>query len=906
MVKPNVLFGPCRDWGKKSVLVHGTRQYCLEEMSGWVGKGNEVFEGLGGEQTLKSAVEYTWSRTKSGDIVSQEFIDSKTKDKEFVDTRQEEGMRVVMTLLNGGGEIDWVQELDEQENPALNPPTPTQGASDGTLEGMVANLAGQLDRDEEMAEAEAEDTVAARLVGLAGSRHADPGTIPDSEEEVSDDGGAGKRKDNEAEARRPPPVRIPRTPMPGFGATPRTRAGKTLMYDSRHTLDVLQNMVDNGNLLKEITSAGNGSDEDNLARCIELKIDADGIMLEVRESRTREEGGTLGGWDVMRREAMRVGGEATELGFAIIEAAHAAYLVSKDRKISREKYGVEEKLSHVLEGVRVIADLSLLVAATQGIGSVEDAERVEKARNDRREEERHMEEKKSSRRAVEIHKRKENEDYERTKRHTEAAEEAEKKHRVEIERKKTELAALNQAIADKKSKLEIIKENASAEETLQVAAEVQNAQRSLEETAKKHAGVVETNVGGGFMVVEGISHKSVEITSHFVSDLTDDERKGLPNAIVKVASMLSDLLESSGFSKWGLRAEVDGSVCKREIVWTVSKVPYKLIKKEDVVKRMREQLELVYAGRVNSVWCTNRLSFPVFVHAVERAPRLMGAGIVDKALKEENTGVKWGNRSAYFTTMGLGIQGVKMEVVNASEAERIINDGLVLEGRKLRVVAWKWAGPPPATRQWNKVGQDAGTTTGTGPQQQRRQYAQPAAQPSPTAYPRGPAADRSRQGQNPPRRMMSSVQCYNCQKFGHFARVCTGPSRRAAGGVVPRRSGNRGTPPPAQGTKRPAVSQIILKPGEGSVRNGWVFNHGKRVGRVEDVGYSNGESVAEGMKRFEKEQKEKAEKLMKEVDEAVAKEEEKDRKNGWGHKAPYDDGKSWEYLGLAGRTTNEL
>ena len=59
MVRGDIKFGPCRDWGKKSILIHGQRQYCLEEMGGWVKEGgdrNGVFQARGGEIILNQAV----------------------------------------------------------------------------------------------------------------------------------------------------------------------------------------------------------------------------------------------------------------------------------------------------------------------------------------------------------------------------------------------------------------------------------------------------------------------------------------------------------------------------------------------------------------------------------------------------------------------------------------------------------------------------------------------------------------------------------------------------------------------------------------------------------------------------------------------------------------------------------
>ena len=59
MIHGDIKFGLCRDWRKKSILIHGQRQYCLEEMGGWVREGgdrNGVFQARGGEIRLNRAM----------------------------------------------------------------------------------------------------------------------------------------------------------------------------------------------------------------------------------------------------------------------------------------------------------------------------------------------------------------------------------------------------------------------------------------------------------------------------------------------------------------------------------------------------------------------------------------------------------------------------------------------------------------------------------------------------------------------------------------------------------------------------------------------------------------------------------------------------------------------------------
>ena len=48
----------------------------------------------------------------------------------------------------------------------------------------------------------------------------------------------------------------------------------------------------------------------------------------------------------------------------------------------------------------------------------------------------------------------------------------------------------------------------------------------------------EVTTAPGFVVVEGMSHESMGITSHFVSDLMVEEIRGAPVAVAKVASLI--------------------------------------------------------------------------------------------------------------------------------------------------------------------------------------------------------------------------------------------------------------------------------------------------------------------------------------------------------------------------------
>ena len=75
----------------------------------------------------------------------------------------------------------------------------------------------------------------------------------------------------------------------------------------------------------------------------------------------------------------------------------------------------------------------------------------------------------------------------------------------------------------------------------------------------------EVTTAPGFVVVEGVSHKSMEITAHFVSDLTEEEIRGVPAAVAKVASLMDQVLGEGGMRRRSIKGIVDSSICSREI-----------------------------------------------------------------------------------------------------------------------------------------------------------------------------------------------------------------------------------------------------------------------------------------------------------------------------------------------------
>ena len=69
-----------------------------------------------------------------------------------------------------------------------------------------------------------------------------------------------------------------------------------------------------------------------------------------------------------------------------------------------------------------------------------------------------------------------------------------------------------------------------------------------------------------------------------------------------------------------------------------------------------------------------------------RTPALVEVGIADRLLCTEVGRVLWGDRRAYFTYLHVELV-LKAEVASAAEAERMIRNGITVQGMRCQVRA---------------------------------------------------------------------------------------------------------------------------------------------------------------------------------------------------------------------------
>ena len=177
---------------------------------------------------------------------------------------------------------------------------------------------------------------------------------------------------------------------------------------------------------------------------------------------------------------------------------------------------------------------------------------------------------------------------------------------MEIETRKRVAVLERTQVDDAKFHLYMIKGTMTVDEMLKKSTEAvkMNEKANMVEAAAAEP-PSEVTPAPRFVVVQGVSHKSMKITAHFVSDLTEEKIMGVPAAVAKVASLMDQVLGEGGMKRWSIKGVVDSSICRREMVWVIGRIPYNLVPKATVVQRIREQLEVVFPSRILSMWETN-------------------------------------------------------------------------------------------------------------------------------------------------------------------------------------------------------------------------------------------------------------------------------------------------------------
>ena len=119
-----------------------------------------------------------------------------------------------------------------------------------------------------------------------------------------------------------------------------------------------------------------------------------------------------------------------------------------------------------------------------------------------------------------------------------------------METRKREALLKRSQADDAKLHLNMMKGTMTVDEMLKKSAEAvkMSEKANLAEAAAAEP-TREVTTAPGFVVVEGVSHKTMEIICHLVLDLTEEEIRGAPAGVAKVASLMDQVLGEGGMRR---------------------------------------------------------------------------------------------------------------------------------------------------------------------------------------------------------------------------------------------------------------------------------------------------------------------------------------------------------------------
>ena len=163
----------------------------------------------------------------------------------------------------------------------------------------------------------------------------------------------------------------------------------------------------------------------------------------------------------------------------------------------------------------------------------------------------------------------------------------------------------------------------------------------------------------------------MEVTTHFWTPVTEEEKTKLLEKIGVVANLLAGLRKADGKGVWNIKAAVDTQVCNNEITCTLSKV-MRGTTEEEVWKAVRDQVVVAFGEkRVRDAWITNRKSIAIFIWNVRGGKKYKKEELAEK-LKANNGEVKWGKRAAVVASITPFVWGMMAKVELAEGAVKLI------------------------------------------------------------------------------------------------------------------------------------------------------------------------------------------------------------------------------------------
>ena len=113
-------------------------------------------------------------------------------------------------------------------------------------------------------------------------------------------------------------------------------------------------------------------------------------------------------------------------------------------------------------------------------------------------------------------------------------------------------------------------------------------------------------------MVEGKAMRIVEVTIHFKTPLTEEEKKSLPEKIRLVLELVAVKRKAEGLGMWNIMSAIHAQVCQNEITCRVCKV-VRGTTETAISAELGKQVTVVYGEeRMEGAWVTHRKVITIF------------------------------------------------------------------------------------------------------------------------------------------------------------------------------------------------------------------------------------------------------------------------------------------------------
>ncbi|RPB21375.1 hypothetical protein L211DRAFT_851551 [Terfezia boudieri ATCC MYA-4762] len=569
-----------------------------------------------------------------------------------------------------------------------------------------------------------------KTLGLKGSRHATidlTGEADSSTEDTMEGQGQDKGKE-----------KVDAMEAEGEGTETKNRSWKSV-WDSREAMTIIYGIKRNGEVLEEINALGPKERSWKSARDAKVARDwikAGGGCIEGGWYLDGDEAGG-GGWKAISREAVAKGNlqhmewimeaERTWRGVSEVKASQIA--------------GVEREL------VEVKKQLTLL-AVSLGAGTPEQVAEAKRTINTRRG--RVEEEKRKQEELRKVEKKRQEEEASRKQ------EELNKEEAIKLavqagkvkESQEKAREACEATIQDLAKKF---RPGLNPDEMIALGQKMKEAEEMKKRIEKEAAAPVERLVGRSAQVIGTEVFKVVRVVMGHVQPLDTKGRTDLESAAGKVNNLLRVRGLTDKHGPWQVTAKAGQNELCDESTWEVRRVREE-VDPAKVAGEVGTALMSVFGrtGDMLNVWVENLKSVKLMVPSapmmIPKSRKELGEKIM-----QENKGLRTARRYPKLWSTAK-VTGFTFDVADDQEAKRVINEGLMWEGKRRRVSYFDQvqgvSRPTTGTSRTKAINGPGGSY----PQQLRGSYPQ------------------QLQGTG------STVRCHNCGGLGHIQKNCSSVS----------------------------------------------------------------------------------------------------------------------------------